>query len=115
MCTKAEVAEVVADKILPIEKSISRIEKRLDAMPCQEIMKKNIRLEINQENAEKLRVTDRKDIDTLWGIIRTQDQDIATLKQQNIGQDAWSAKVWVFILLGIQTLSGITIYFLTRG
>lgn len=115
MCTKADVAEIIGLKIEPIEKSIIRIEKRLDEMPCQDLMKQVIRVEIQIENLEKLRTEDKKDIDTLYGMSRTFETDIATLKEQNKGQDAWSAKVWVFILLGIQTLAAIVTYFITRG
>jgi len=115
MCTKAEVGEIVTDKIAPIVSAVARIEKRLDEMPCQDLMEKVIRLIINHENIEKLRSADKKDIDVLYGMSRTAETEIATLKEQNKGQDAWSAKVWVFILIGIQSVCGVAIYFITRG
>ena len=115
MCTKAEVKEVVVNEIAPIVEIISRIEKRLDEMPCQEIMRKNIRLEVTMENMEKLRAADKVDIDKLYKASREASDAIATLKEQNKGQDAWSAKIWVFILLAIQTVIGVAAYFITRG
>jgi len=115
MCTKAEVAEVVTDKIAPLIDSIARIEHQLESMPCQEIMRKNIRIEVNLENLQKLRDADKIDIDKLYKASRIAADTMATLKEQNKGQDAWSAKIWVFILLGIQALSGMIVYFVTRS
>jgi len=115
MCTKAEVAEAVTDKIAPLIDSIARIEHQLDSMPCQDIMRKSIRLEVNLENLQRLRDTDKIDIDKLYKASRVAADTLATLKEQNKGQDAWSAKVWVFILLGIQTVIGISAYFITRA
>jgi len=115
MCTKAEVAEVVTDKIKPITLSVARIEKRLDEMPCQDLMAKAIRLEIQYENLEKQRVADKKDIDILYRMSRTAESEIATLKEQNKGQDNISAKMWLFIMSGINLVFMIAMYFLTRG
>lgn len=115
MCTKAEVDEVITNRVKPIEASIARIEKHLDEMPCQALMERIIRLEINHENLEKLRSTDKKDIDTLYGMSRVSETEIATLKEQNKGQDNTSSKTWTFILMGINFIFMLAMYFLTRG
>ena len=47
--------------------------------------------------------------------LRVVEDKVTTLIQQNKGQDAWSAKIWVFIMLGIQLVFGVALYFLTRG
>ena len=69
----------------------------------------------NQENIEKNRITDRKDIDLLYGISREHDKKLATLAEQNDGQDKTSAKSWTFIMMGINAVFLIAIYFITRG
>ena len=115
MCTKADIAEVVTDKIAPLVASIDRIEGQLEKMPCQDIMKKNIRLEVNVENLEKLRNADKLDIDKLYKASREASDMIATLKEQNKGQDNISGKMWFFIMLGINSVFMIAMYFLTRG
>ena len=115
MCSKEEVKAVVVAEVSPIVAIISRIEKRLDEMPCQTLLEKTIRLEIRYENLEKQRVADKKDIDILYRMSRTAESEIATLKEQNKGQDNISAKMWLFIMSGINLVFMIAMYFLTRG
>ena len=115
MCTKTEVGDIVGEKLKPVELSIIRIEKRLDKMPCQTLLEKTIRLEVQAEGLEKQRVADKKDIDILYRMSRTAESEIATLKEQNKGQDNISAKMWLFIMSGINLVFMIAMYFLTRG
>lgn len=121
MCTKAEVEEAMSSKMKPLESEISHVKEAiaevkgfLQKMPCQKLMERVLRVEINQENLEKNRKQDKIDIDKLYGMSRDAETGLATLTEQNVGQDKTSAKTWLFIMMGINFVFMIAMYFITR-
>ena len=117
MCTKAEVEDAISSKIKPLETEVSHIKgdivevkNLLQNMPCQKLMERVLRVEINQENLEKLRTQDKADIDKLYGMSRANETGVATLTEQNAGQDKISARTWAIILIVLSLIFNIAGY-----
>lgn len=117
MCTKKEVEDAVAAGVAPlitsmgyIETAISEMKETLKHPPCQYHGDKITRLEMEfsalKESSEKFEEEKNKEI---YPRLRAVETDIATLTQQNKGQDEWSAKTWVIIMavftVALNTLS----------
>ena len=119
MCTKAEVEEAIAANMKTVElevghikDAVEKIEKFLANMPCADLMERVLRVEIHQENIQKIREQDKKDIDLLYGMTRDNATAIATLSEQNAGQDKISARTWAIILIVLSLIFNIAGHFL---
>lgn len=117
MCTKAEVEDAISSKMKPLEAEVAHVKEAitevkdfLQKMPCQKLMERVLRVEINQENLEKLRTQDKSDIDKLYGMSRTNETGIATLTEQNAGQDKISVRTWAIILIVLSLVFNIAGY-----
>ena len=111
-----ETLESLAIKFGLILDYLKEIKEHLSDLPCKDhdskIAENKFALEYLKDAVAELK---KEKDEEIYPRIRTAETHITTLIQQNKGQDAWSAKVWVLILLGIQTVAGIVAYFMTRG
>ena len=122
MCTKEEVREVVKAEIAPLktlfqcmEMAIGEVKSSLINLPCNALSEKIIRMDVNLEATRREVGKLESDRDQLFELHRENSKNIATLIEHNEGQDAFSAKTWTLILLGINFVYGIALYFLTRS
>lgn len=122
MCTKAEVAEVVSSKLAPINvvltnltSLVTKIETVLSALPCgtngEKLVELKYQYEALKESSEKF---EKEKNEEFYPRLRDTETSIATLTEQNKGQDAWSAKVWAIILIVITVISN-TLSWFFRG
>lgn len=112
----AETLESLTIKFEMILDHLKDIKEYLNDLPCKDHdsdIQEN-KFEIKHLKAAVAELKKEKD-EEIYPRLRKAENKVATLIQQNKGQDDWSAKVWVFILLAIQTIAGIAAYFLTRG
>lgn len=119
MCDAAEVKKIVATEISPIasdvkyiSRSVDELRKNLSELPCSKINEDLIRLQVKVESIQDTRKTDKKDIDTLYRMNRDNENRIATLTEQNKGQDAGSARIWTIIMVVITVAFNIVGYLL---
>ena len=107
MCTKKEVEEAIAAGVAPLSISIGHIQGDIEEIkeaiknpPCQGHGDKITRLEMQfealKESSEKYEEEKNKEI---YPRLRDIETSIATLIQQNKGQDEWSSRTWAFIMI----------------
>lgn len=111
-----ETIESLSIKFGLILDRLEEIKEGLGDLPCQDHESRIAKLEIQfvtiEKRFDKFELEKDKEI---YPRLRVVEDKVTTLIQQNKGQDAWSAKIWVFIMLGIQLVFGVALYFLTRG
>ena len=111
-----ETLESLSIKFEMILEFLRRIEEHINDLPCKDhdgqIQENKFHIERLREDYTELKKELNEEI---YPRLRKVEGKIIKLAQQNEGQDAWSAKIWVMIMLGIQSVFGIALYFLTRG
>lgn len=111
-----ETLESLAIKFGLILDYLKEIKEHLSDLPCKDhdgkIAENKFALEYLKDAVAELK---KEKDEEIYPRLRKAETQVTTLIQQNKGQDDWSAKIWVFILLGIQALSGMIVYFVTRS
>jgi len=112
-----ETLESLSIKFPIILDRLEEIKEILSDLPCKD---HDSQIQENKFNINHLKegfaeIKKEKD-DEIYPRLRKAETRVATLIEQNRGQDAWSSKIWVFIMLGILTVKEIAVYYLkTRG
>lgn len=112
----AETLESLTIKFEMILDHLKDIKEHLNDLPCKDHdsdIQEN-KFEIKHLKAAVVELKKEKD-EEIYPRLRKAETKVATLIQQNKGQDEWSAKVWVFIMLGIMMIKEFAMYMLTRG
>lgn len=111
-----ETVESLAIKFGMILEYLKEIKGSLSELPCDDLGKDVAEnaFEIKHLKEAVAELKKEKD-EEIYPRLRKAENRVTTLVEQNKGQDAWSAKAWVLILLGIQSVCAVVVYFLTRG
>ena len=111
-----ETLESLPIKFEMILEFLRRIEEHINDLPCKD---HDGQIQENKFHVERLREDYAELIkeknEEIYPRIRKVEGKVIKLTQQNEGQDAWSGKVWALIMLGLNSVFLVAMYFLTRG
>ena len=110
-----ESVESLSIKFGMILEYLKEIKNSLNDLPCDDLGKDVAENAFEIKHLKEGAIGTRRELDKeIYVRLREVETKATRLTEQNKGQDAWSAKIWVFIMLGIQMVFGIATYFLTR-
>jgi hypothetical protein len=111
-----ETLESLSIKFEMILEFLRRIEDHINDLPCKD---HDGQIQENKFHIDRLR-EDYNEIkkelnEEIYSRLRKVENSTTRLQEQNKGQDAWSGKVWAIIMMGINSVILIAVYFMTRG
>lgn len=98
-----------------LQEAVLRIEVKFDGLPCDDHLERIIRLEKDRDSHERQLATHLDHIEKIYKITRLAGESIATLTQQNKGQNFMSEKMWGLMVVVAGAGCSALVYFLTRG
>lgn len=111
-----ETIESLSIKFVLILERLEEIKEVLGNLPCQDHESRIAKLEIQFQMLDNQATKNEDDKNKeIYPRLRELETSMATVTEQNKGQDAWSGKIWALILMGINAVYIVVIYFITRG
>ena len=111
-----ETLESLSIKFEMILDFLKRIEEHINDLPCKD---HDGQIQENKFHVDRLRedyIEIKKELnEEIYSRLRKVEGKAIKLAEQNVGQNAWSGKMWALIVLGINSIFLIAIYFITRG
>jgi len=105
----------IGGAVKSVQESVVRIESKMDTLPCDDLLERIVKLEKDRDSFSGSIKREVEHRDKLYGITRKQGGQIASLAQENRGQDKLSEKVWVLLGIGIGIAGSVVTVYLTRG